>query len=918
MLPYQLSLPEILKQYQTDAAKGLLLTEVEQRLQQHGQNKLVETKGRSIWMMILEQFKSLLVIILIAAGLFSMYLESYRDMAIMFFIVLVNATIGFFQEWKSDRILSSLKNLVQTKAKVIRNGQVAEILAEDLVPGDIVLLDEGDGVPADLRLIESENLASNDVILTGEGDPQPKSHTIVVDGQAEVTDQNNSLFMGVTIVRGSAKGLVFATGMQTEIGKIASKSTQITSSLSPLQIEINNLSVQITKITLWIAMGLFLIRLLQSGGLQGEGIKDAIIFAIGVGACMVPEGLPAQISVALSLGVGRLAKRNAIVKKLSSVETLGSATVIASDKTGTITKNEMTITHCFFDGELFSITGTGYEPNGQIFDSTGKILTKENLEHRNVFFLDGYLASTGRVHAPDKQHNGWYPLGDPTESAFATLALKTGWNLEELDASYPRVHLLGFDSVRKRMTLIRRHKGKMIAFMKGGIESVLESCTQIIEEGKVRNLHKADITRFQELVKSYASQSYRVLAVAYKDLPAHTKEFTIQNTEKEFIFAGFAVMLDPPHDEVKQALQAAFDAHLRVVMITGDNAVTAEAIANKIGLMRSNGILPQIVNGADLPSLTDADLGKILKDRAVIFSRVSPSDKLRIVEILRNTGEIVAVTGDGVNDTLSLKKAHIGVAMGAKGAEVAKEAADMILLDDNFSTIVLAIQEGRTIYKNLANAVIVSLAANFAELSCLLLGFVGSFWHLPISIQAVQILAVDLVGEILPIMSLTFDPPDKSVMTRPPRNLEDHVLNRRSLGTILFFGFLMGLFAFLAFLGVYHLHPENLVEPRQAWTAAYLTIVVCQFTNILSLRTSQSFFSSYLFSNKTLLISFVISLILLLLVTYSPFVNYYLQTAPLSPSEWLFPVGGAFLLLVIHEIRKLIARQKSAASAVAT
>ncbi len=900
MVPYQASIAEVLEHFGSHAERGLLEEDVQKQLQKYGKNKITQVRRKSTLLLFIGQFTDLLTLLLIGSAILSYFLGSTRDTIILSLIVFLNASIGFFQEYKAERLLESLKSLVKPQAKVIRHGTQEEIPADELVPGDIVILEEGDGVAADIRLLESENFSTNDVVLTGESDPQPKNHTITIDKVLPVTDQNNCVFMGVTVVRGYARGIVIATGMNTEIGKIARGSQELGETTSPLQLEINDISKKLTQVAMIVGVVMFGSKFLGSNDLT-----DAMVFAIGVAASMVPQGLPSQISVALSLGVGRMAKNKAIVKKLSSVETLGSAKVIASDKTGTITKNEMTITHCYFDGEAFTVTGTGYAPDGQIVDSRGEVYTKENLENRKVFFLDGYLASTGRVNPPDMNHTSWYPMGDPTESAFATLALKTGLNLEELDRAYPKVHLLGFDSVRKRMTIIREHKGKNIAFMKGGIESVLSVCSQIIEKDTVRNIHKADIDKFLELAKVYASQAYRVLAVAYKDLPAKAKEFSIENTEKDFVFAGFVVMLDPPHEEVKQAIRSAFEAHLKVVIITGDNAITATAIANKIGLTRADGTLPEVLNGEDLIQLTDDQIWEKLQPRAVIFSRVSPDDKLRIVQIFRDHGEVVAVTGDGVNDTLSLKKADIGVSMGAKGAEVAKEASDMILLDDNFSTIVVAIREGRTIYKNLQKTIISTITSNIGELSCVIWGFVTGFlFGVPIPILAVQILAVDLVGEMLPLTLLTFDPAEKEVMQAKPRNPGEHIVTLQRFRSIAFFGFLMGTVGFLSFLAVYYLHSHETLHYERALTATYLGIILCQFLNILSRRTTQSIFTSYFFSNKNLLLGYLFSLGFVLCIVYVPFINFFLQTAPLSFNEWLYPIGGAILFLIFHELRK--------------
>ncbi len=902
MLPYISPLPDLLSELNVDSSRGLSSSEAVVRIAKHGPNRIEKSNARPAWKLFAGQFSNLLTAILVVAGFLSLYLDDLRGATILFAIVLVNAILGFQQEYKAEKVLERLKNLVQAKARVLRDGREVEVDSSLLVPGDIVILSEGDGIPADLRLLSSTSFSTNDFILTGESDPQPKSEKIVLDKEAEVTDRNNCVYMGTTVARGEARGIVFATGMMTEIGQIATHSEQVATVLSPLQREINALARRITQVTVVLAVILLSARLLFDASLS-----DALVFAIGIAASMVPQGLPSQINVALSLGVGRMAKKNALVKQLSAVEALGSASVIASDKTGTITKNEMTITHCAFDGANFTITGTGYAPDGEIFDSRGGRMDRGNLDDLKVFFLDGYLSSTGRVNPPDASHGGWYALGDPTEAAFATLALKAGYDLAELDRDYPRLALFPFDSDRKRMSIIREHKGKCIAFAKGGIESVLSVCTHDIVNGRVTELTESERKKLLELASAYSSESLRVIAVAYQDLPPSSseKDWTMESIESGMTFAGFVTMLDPPHEQVADAVSQAYAAHIKLVMITGDNAVTARAVAAKIGMTLEHGESPQVVEAEALKAMEDEAIMDLFHHRAVIFSRVSPSDKLRIVGILQKMGEIVAVTGDGVNDTLSLKKADIGVAMGRMGSEVAKEAADMVLLDDNFTSIVLAVREGRTIYKNLEKTIVSSLTTNFGELFTVLLGFGGTFFGLPPAILAVQILAVDLMGEILPLMFLTLDPPEKSLMTAPPRDPKKHVMDWSTLANVAFFGLLQGIVAFASFYLVLHSPViDAATHHSRAMTAAYEGIMLCQFMNILSQRTAATVFTRYLFSNRALLWSFAISVLLILSASYVPLFHYLLSTAPLAASDWLYPSLGALLFLCVHEMRK--------------
>lgn len=685
----------LIKQFNSDVLHGLNENVIQSAKQKFGKNILKAANTRNVYQILLGQFTSPLIIILLVASLASFYLQQPRDGLILLIIVLMNGLIGFYQEWKSENILASIKKLVVDKCTVTREGKAIEIFSEDLVPGDIVLLSEGVGIPADIRLTESNGFSANEFILTGESLPSSKDHLFIAKKNISISEVKNCVFMGTTVARGEAKGIVYATGMQTEIGKISSGSQKIKSTDAPIQTEIKDVAKKLTYATLVIGVLLFGTRLLLN-----DTMAVALVFSISVAAAMVPEGLPAQISMALALAVGRLAKRKAIVKKIASAQTLGSATVIASDKTGTITKNEMTITGCHFNGMTFSVSGLGYMPKGEILDEQGQVLKKESLGDMKAFFLSGFLSSTGKINPPDKYHPGWYCIGDPTEASFAALAMKAGFSLEEVNNDYPPVKSFSFDSFRKRAAIIRTHKGKVISFVKGSLESVLATSTKIISNGNVKELVETQKKEILAMSAAFAENALRIIAIAYKDLDSKY-DYTIEDAEQDLTFAGFVTMFDPPHEEVKEAIASVFKAHMKVFMITGDNEVTAKAIAKNIGLMNENNEFPDVINGASLQNMKDEEVCSSFCKRAVIFSRVSPDDKFRIVDLLKQQGEIVAVTGDGVNDTLSLKRADIGVAMGLSGSKVAQEAANIILLDDNFSTIVVAVKEGRTIFRNL-------------------------------------------------------------------------------------------------------------------------------------------------------------------------------------------------------------------------
>jgi len=895
---YKENIETIVKELNSNIKDGLDERTVKQARVKYGSNVLKATNRINVFKIILRQFISPLVLILIVAAAVSYYLGQYRDGSILLAIVVLNAGIGFYEEWKSENILASLKSLVVDKCNVIRDGKITEIPVDDLVPGDIVKLTEGDGIPADIRLIDANEYSANEFILTGESLPTNKDASFTTDKALPINEMKQCVYMGTTVARGDATGIVYATGTQTEIGKISTSSQKIKPASAPVQIEIADVAKKLTYITLVIAAVIFASRMILH-----DSLAVALVFAVSVAAAMVPEGLPAQISMALALAVGRLAKRKAIVKNIASAQTLGSATVIASDKTGTITKNEMTITGCYFEGKTFSVAGLGYEPVGEIKDEQAKVLKKETLGDLKIFFLSGFLSSKGKVSPPDKNHPSWYSIGDPTETSFSTLAMKAGFKLEDIEKDYPLVKAFAFDSFRKRATIIRQHKKKNISFVKGSIESVLEVSTKTISDGKVSDLTEAAKKDLLAKAATFSEQALRVIAIAYKDLETK-KDYSVEDAEKDLIFAGFVTMLDPPHKEVKAAIESVFKAHMKVFIITGDNEVTAKAISKNIGLMNEGDEYPVVIKGADLPKLTDKALKDVFQNRALIFSRVTPDDKFRIVDLLMKQGEVVAVTGDGVNDTLSLKRADIGIAMGKNGSKVAQEAASMILLDDNFSTIVIAIKEGRTIFRNLEKTIKTNLSCNVAELVCVLFGFVGVFMGIATPILAVQILLIDIVAEMFPLTMLTYDPPEKSLMENAPRSPKDKILTKEAMLGIAFSGIVMGLIAYGAFLFSMFIYPHGANNYQRAITITFVSIIFGQYANILSRRTYGNALGKYLFSNRNLLLAFALSIFCILLIVYIPVFNLYFHTATLNAVDWMLPIATGAICLAVFELKK--------------
>ncbi len=909
---YLLSTTETFQKLQT-TPQGLTSSEVLRRTSIYGNNRLKTIKGRHPLITFFNQFRDLMVILLIISGMISLYLGEYRDVTILFSIVIINALIGFFQEYKAEKIMNALKVMIKSNARVIRNGKEIEVKSEELVPGDIIKMNEGDAVPADTRIFEENNLSSNDFALTGESNPKRKFHH-TISAEVALGDRNNIVFMGTTIATGNALGVVIATGMQTEVGRIANLSQDTSADPSPLQKELEHLAKKITLVAITIAAVLFLFTL----GLHFT-LREAMLFALGVAASCVPQGLPAQISVALSLAAGRLSKKNAIIKKLSAVETLGSTHIICTDKTGTLTKNEMTVQKIFIGGRELTVSGLGYEPVGEISEKN-RPLKAEQIKQIQLFFETGFFATNARVNPPDNEHASWYCVGDPTEAALITLGSKTGLNPDELDKKYPELLEFPFDSVRKRMTSIRKRNGKYFAYVKGSPQGILEKCTHIWDGKKIRKITTKDRKSIQKKDDSYALNALRNLAFAYRELPSFSKKLKMEAVEEKLVYLGLAAMIDPPRAEVKNAMEVAAKAKIRVIIITGDYALTAEAIARMVNLSPNQKNPLEVVNGNEIEKLSDHEIVEKIQKNNLIFARTSPEDKLRIVGLLKKAGEIVAVTGDGVNDAPALKKADIGVAMGKTGTEVAKDASEIVLLDDSFSTLVSAIKEGRVIFQNLKKTIISCLTSNSGELFAVLLSLLGStFFNFPIAILAVQILAIDLIGEMLPLTFLTWDPAQPHIMETKPRNPNEHVMNKHSIWDLAWTGFIMGGIGYINFLLVFAregISPANIGSDNplymRATTLTYLSIVVVQWMNILSRRTEdhESVFSSYLWSNKRLLAGFSISLFFIFNIIYNPFISELIRTAPLTIIDWIFALIGGFIYLAIHEFSKY--QQKSA------
>jgi Ca2+-transporting ATPase len=859
-LYHALEAKEVLK-LKESSLKGLNSSEAERRLERFGPNELRKER-RVKWLeILLRQLRSPFVLILILAAALSLLLEELFDSLTILFIVLLNAALGFSQEYRAEKALEALKRFMVPKAKVVRDGSVALIPAREVVPGDIVLVEAGDRVPADARLLEVINLKVDESVLTGESIPSAK-HTRPLQRRLAVADRENMIYMGTLVTYGRGKGVIVETGMGTEFGKLAEQIQEIREGPTILQLRLRGLALRLGGFVLGLCTLLFLLM-----GWRGEPWLSGFMIAVALGVSAVPEGLPAVVTIALALGVRRMAKRNAIVRRLASVETLGCATVICTDKTGTLTKNEMTVKEIFVNNRLVQVAGTGYEPKGQFISNSKPFEPRED-EHLMLLLRIGCLCNLAHLSRED-----WSLIGDPTEGALLTLAGKAGmWREEEL-ADYPLLAELPFDPRRKRMTTIHLVGKRRMAYIKGAPEVLLELSTSIFERGKARKLGARKKRKILEEVGKMASKALRVLAFAYKEVDSKGK-LTPEKVERELTFVGIAGMIDPPRPEVKKAIERCKKAGIKVVMVTGDHKLTAEAIAKDIGLLGEG----KVVTGIELDGMSDEQLLREA-DEIAVYARVSPGHKVRILEALKRKGHVVAMTGDGVNDAPAVKRADIGIAMGIKGTDVTKEASDMILADDNFATIVDAVEEGRGIYDNIRKFVRFLLSVNF---SGIFLVATSALAGLPLPLLPLQILWINVVTDGLPALALGVDPYDPELMKRGPRKPKEGILHG-----MLPFVLTAALFAYFSrlFTLVWSLGRVSLAKLR---TLVFTQAVMGELLFALNCRSEKrSVFKIGLAGNKKLLIAILSSVLLHLMVIYVPLLQFVFKTTALGLYDWL-------------------------------
>lgn len=900
---------------------GLHSEEIAGKQQMFGKNVIREAKQKPVWKTFLGNFTSLMAVLLWFGGGIAIFADMPQLGVAIWLVNVINGVFSFWQEFQAGKATEALKKMLPTYARVLRDGQEQQIFAEDLLPGDVVLFEEGDKISADARLVVTSDLQLNQSALTGESNPVHKSEDAIFKDDLSRFEIPNLMFAGTTVASGSGRAVVMAIGMETEFGKIANLTQSMKEEKSPLQKELDSLTKQVSIIAFSIGLFFFLSAVF----FVHDPIAKSFVFALGMIVAFIPEGLLPTVTLSLAIAVQRMAKEHALVKKLSAVETLGSTSVICSDKTGTLTQNEMTVSDLWLANREFTVQGLGYSSEGSI-TLEGNIIKAESDADLAMLLSGASLCSNARIVPPNEDSDRYTVLGDPTEACLSVVAQKAGIDLERLAQAQPRVRELSFDSRRKRMTTVHQlyeaiDGAKRIAYIKGAPKEIMELSSMILVDGK-KQVMQADMReRIMQANDTYARNGLRVLAIAYRaitkdcGIPTALSAYTPELVEQDLVFVGLVVMSDPPRPEVADAVALCHKASIRIIMITGDYGLTAESIAKRIGIVE--GDHPRIVSGLELESLSDVDLKQALSDE-VIFARVAPEQKYRVVSMLQEMGHTVAVTGDGVNDSPALKKADIGVAMGITGTDVAKEAADMILTDDNFASIVKAVEEGRAVYSNIQKFLLYILNSNMAE-AVPSAAFLFSGGLIPLPLTVMQILSIDLGTDMLPALGLGTELPEAGIMERPPRSKKERLLNKRIIiKAFLWYGLIA---AFISMSGYFYINIINgwpnvplaasgLVY-RQATTMTLAAIVFCQVGAVLNCRTEkQSLFQVGIFKNRKIMIGIAFEILLLAAMMYVPFMQVIFNTAPLGLREWIILCIIPIPVIAIEETRKALLRRK--------
>jgi magnesium-transporting ATPase (P-type) len=901
---------------------GLSKSQAEERQKEYGKNLIEEKKKKSVILVFLSNFIHLMASLLWIGGTVAFFAGMPQLGVAIWLVNVINGVFSFMQEHRAGKATDALRNMLPSYARVIRDGEEQKILAEDLVVGDIILLEEGDKISADARLIESSDLQVDQSTLTGESNPVRKFKDAVFKDDLTRAETPNLIFAGTNVSEGNGKAVVLDIGMHTEFGKIAGLTQNMKEVQSPLQKELDRLTKQISIIAISFGVFFFVAALL----LVEEPIAASFIFALGMEVAFIPDGLLPTVTLSLAMAVQRMSKRNALVKKLSSVEALGSTTVICTDKTGTLTQNEMTVNHLWLADREYEVTGVGYSSNGEVVCG-GKKVKADADDDMKLLLTGAALCSNARLLPPGEESPRYTVLGDPTEACLGVVAEKAGISIPQQAELTPRLRELPFESRRKRMTTIHQLQKpiegtKLIAYVKGAPKEIIKLSSSIRINGKVEPMTEAMRQRIMEANDNYARDGLRVLAVAYRllrkedNIPTAMSAYTPEIIEQELAFVGLVVMADPPRPEVAAAVEECRRAGIRIIMITGDYGLTAESIAKRIGIVK--GPSPRVVSGLELEEMSDEQLKIYLKDE-IIFARVAPEQKLRVVTNLQELGEIVAVTGDGVNDSPALKKADIGVAMGIAGTDVAKEAADMILTDDNFASIVHAIEEGRAVYSNIRKFLLYILNSNMAEAVPSAM-FLFSRGAIPLPLTVMQILTIDLGTDMMPALGLGTEKPESGIMDQPPRDPKETLLNKKLvLKAFLWYGLLASVASAFSyfFVNIQNGWPKvplaGEMDPIyiKATAMTLAAIVFCQVGAVFNCRTEkQSVFKVGLFSNKQVNLGILLEIILIIALVYLPPLQKVFHTASLSLVDWLLLCIWPPLVLLVEEIRKFWLRRK--------
>lgn len=904
---YSISIDETLQKLETSTS-GLSQEEVEKRLKSYGYNEIKEKEKDPAWKLFLSQFNNLLIYILIASAIISLFLgKAIEPIAIIVIVILAGIT-GFIQEYQANKAIESLRKMASPHAKVRRNGAIYEIPAKELVPGDIVLLAAGDKVPADARLLSAHLLRVDEAALTGESVPVSKHTNVISNDNIPLGDRKNMLYMGTAIVQGRAEAVVTSTGMQTEFGKIATLLDQTVSEKTPLQRNLDKLGKQLGIFSIILAIIVSLFDLLR-----GTPIAEVFVWGVALAVAIIPEALPAVVTITLALGVKRMARRKALIRKLPAVETLGATNIICSDKTGTLTQDEMTIKQIYVFDRSIEVTGIGYKPEGKFLENGTEINPIIDPQLKETITA-GVLCNDAQLVFKDEE---WQIIGDPTEGSIIVVAKKANCDVEDYRNKHLRIGEIPFSSETKKMTTINDFDGRKVAISKGAPEIILSQCTYYFDGKENLPLNDEVKNKILYVYKTMAENALRAIAVAKKELASDD-----DNPEEKQTFLGIFAMIDPPREEVKTAIKTCETAGIKPIMITGDHKVTAVAIAKELGIMK-NGIA---LSGPELEALNDEEFEKII-DNVEVFARISPAHKQKIVDALIKKGNIVAMTGDGVNDAPSLKRADIGVAMGITGTEVSKEAADMILTDDNFASIVSAVEEGRSIFENIRKYLVYLLSGNmgtvFGLIAALLLGFAAP-------LTAVHILFINFVMDGILAITLGVEPPEKNIMHQKPRPRNEGILNKKSIAYILTLGLWIGFICFSIY-SVYFYTYSNLalfqnlakyigldqsaqtVDPASyAMTMFYVTLIIARIFNVFATRSlSNSFFTYGIAGNKTLLIGVFATIILsILTVNWQP-MNKVFSTVHLSLQDWINALLIGFSVILVSEVFKIVYRKIS-------